>query len=629
MTASAKKLLVLTKSRIEELLMAGRVAARTLYSREGGFFVVVETGHETAFTANVGGARGLKIVVSPEGIIALSRGDVRQTLWLFWAMLWHELGHVMFTDMTFRPIDAAAAGDRDLLAFMMKVQNILEDPKIEESISILVETRYGYYEWVRPREVFARLRDWYWMPLAKKYQDRGTAESLVDYLLLRGRVGEANVAPCAAFEARRSWLAPALGEAFAEPDPSKRQAKQAEIARRIWASFPKEKRSGKPSFDPAACLKSPFGEMGGPVFGGMAQQAPGSGQGSAGGAPQSGDGKGSGKGSGNGAGDGDGLLSSAPAEGEWNSALDSARDHVWLDMREEVIYPQSLRREAEERLDKAIPVAADVADYLKLFEGRKRPRWESGYRSGDRLDVRAIVAGKAQGLPRLDIFKRKVPGGRMPDVAVTVLVDCSGSMRGLDDRAAIASEAAFAMAWACDEAKVPLQILSFGRIGGGCRDGTEMTVVHKRFEEPLDDALPRILGTDANRGGAFRPIPEIILSDGSRARSMRWMDNAEEVSLWHIWQRLKKVNHEHKLVIVFCDGQTRGSRAALKGVVRGMEEDGIGVIGVGILSEDVGKTSSDPDPLYPHHRVFGSEKELRNGLAPFLLETLEILVTEE
>lgn len=627
MTVSAKKLLVLTKSRIEELLMAGRVAARTLYSREGGFYVVVETGHETAFTANVGGARGLKIVVSPEGIIALSRGDVRQTLWLFWAMLWHELGHVMFTDMTFRPIDAAAAGDRDLLAFMMKVQNILEDPKIEDAISILVETRYGYYEWVRPREVFARLRDWYWMPLAKKYQDRGTAESLVDYLLLRGRVGEANVAPCAAFEARRAWLALALDEAFAEPDPSKRQAKQAEIARRIWASFPKEKRSGKPSFDPAACLKSPFGEMGGPVFGGMAQQAPGSGQGSAGGAPQGGDGKGSGKGAGDGAGDGDGLLSSAPAEGEWSSALDSARDHVWLDMREEVIYPQSLRREAEERLDKAIPIAADVADYLKLFEGRKRPRWESGYRSGDRLDVRAIVAGKAQGLPRLDIFKRKVPGGRMPDVAVTVLVDCSGSMRG--DKATIASEAAFAMAWACDEAKVPLQILSFGRIGGGCRNGTEMTVVHKRFEEPLDDALPRILGANANRGGAFRPIPEIILSDGSKVQSMHWMDNAEEVSLWHIWQRLKKVNHEHKLVIVFCDGQTRGSRAALKGVVRGMEEDGIGVIGVGILSEDVGKTSADPDPLYHHNRVFGSEKELRNGLAPFLLETLEVLVTEE
>ena len=105
----------------------------------------------------------------------------------------------------------------------------------------------------------------------------------------------------------------------------------------------------------------------------------------------------------------------------------------------------------------------------------------------------------------------------------------------------------------------------------------------------------------------------------SQKRIPTFCGNSEEVNIYYIWQKLKKVKHKTKILFVLCDGGTTGSRANLREVVSRMEaEDGIIVIGVGILSSDV-------VGIYSHVKVFPTQKELNDGLAAFLVETLDSL----
>ena len=85
--------------------------------------------------------------------------------------------------------------------------------------------------------------------------------------------------------------------------------------------------------------------------------------------------------------------------------------------------------------------------------------------------------------------------------------------------------------------------------------------------------------------------------------------------MWHIWQKLKKVDHEMKIVFVICDGMTCGSRAKLQQVIEDMENDNILVIGIGIMCSEV-------QDSYLHCKVFDSIEEIQKGLAPFILDTI-------
>ena len=63
------------------------------------------------------------------------------------------------------------------------------------------------------------------------------------------------------------------------------------------------------------------------------------------------------------------------------------------------------------------------------------------------------------------------------------------------------------------------------------------------------------------------------------------------------------------------DGETVGSQAALRKIVETIEDSGIPVIGIGILSNAV-------ERAYKERKVFKSMKDLQVNLADFLIETL-------
>ena len=67
--------------------------------------------------------------------------------------------------------------------------------------------------------------------------------------------------------------------------------------------------------------------------------------------------------------------------------------------------------------------------------------------------------------------------------------------------------------------------------------------------------------------------------------------------------------------MVLCDGATTGSRDSLKRIIRQIEDDGIIVIGLGIMCSEVAN-------IYPRHKLFASMEELERELPQYLIDTL-------
>ena len=107
----------------------------------------------------------------------------------------------------------------------------------------------------------------------------------------------------------------------------------------------------------------------------------------------------------------------------------------------------------------------------------------------------------------------------------------------------------------------------------------------------------------------------------SERRIPTFCGNSEEVNLFHIWKKFRKVPHKTKLMFVFCDGATTGSRDSLKTVIKRMEQDNIFVIGIGLMAPEV-------QTIYPHHRVFNSYDEMQRELSPYLVKTLSEFATK-
>ena len=91
--------------------------------------------------------------------------------------------------------------------------------------------------------------------------------------------------------------------------------------------------------------------------------------------------------------------------------------------------------------------------------------------------------------------------------------------------------------------------------------------------------------------------------------------NSEEINLYYIWKRFQKVKHKTKILMVLCDGATTGSRDSLKRIIKQIEDDGIIVIGIGIMCSEVAS-------LYPRHKLFNSAEELDRDLPQYLIDTL-------
>ena len=158
---------------------------------------------------------------------------------------------------------------------------------------------------------------------------------------------------------------------------------------------------------------------------------------------------------------------------------------------------------------------------------------------------------------------------------------------------------------ACDWCNIPFEVNAFTKTSDSW-SGISITITEKAFEDSFENSKPYFAINDSDLIGGLQSHITIPTFHG----------NSEEVNIYYIGEKFKRVKHKTKLMFVLCDGMTTGSRNELREVITRLEADyGIIVVGIGVLDNGVIGT-------YHHTKVFNTMEELETELAPYLIDTL-------
>ena len=623
------------KMRIAMVAGPSRPINLTFNARESGAYTALDGKSKEKMRIVIGGQMIKKVAGLPDTFSNREtvKSLIKNIILSFYALINHELGHDIFTDMKDRSIiDYPEAKYR---GFIHNTFNILEDQVIEFNMEMLYRKEFTYD--INPRVYFDFMIEQLFIPQGAEYKDDGTQAGFLNYLLLFMRIGKDKIKnKCAVWEKYEADLIPLIRNVVAELDPTERIHKTITLCEWIIENIKEfdwempepdedEKVSGKAAGTPIAGAKA--GSTGMPMPGGTPGGSPSG--------SSSGDSEGAGA-TGEDDGDGESEEGASSKEDEdedekddeedgADSAYDSSRvedtvdedifdevfndvihdgdDHEWAIAKDEyeVINPDIVDK-INDDIDKFSDVINDVSNFLKLFKGRIKPMRMEGLTSG-RLSARRAMADEASGGGSLRVFKKKVSRGKDADLVVSLVTDNSGSMSG--EKSHICHKACLALAQACDWAGIPFEVNAFTKTHDGW-DGISCTITEKALEDDFEKSKPYFAVNDSDLIRGLKSVRYIPTFRG----------NSEEVNLYYIWQKFRKVKHRTKLMFVLCDGETTGSRNDLKTVVSKMEaEDGIIVIGVGILCRTV-------VDIYNHAKVFNNMSELETDLAPYLIDTL-------
>ena len=561
----------------------------------------------------------------------------------FYALVYHELGHDIYTDMNSTEI--IEYPEAKYRGFMHNMFNILEDQVIEYCMQLLFKKDYPYD--VNPQVYFNFMIDSLFSSQGESYTDDKTQMGFLNYVLLFLRIGEKKIRnKCEIFEKYRGDLIPLMKNVLQEPNGTKRVHNTVVLCEWIVKNIT-EFSWEMPAPDPKSILSGktakgtgiPAPSEGGFMPGGKKKGAP-SPEGSTSDKEVSEtesddeddeeepdkdgeDGKG-----GDGAEPGDKEEPEDDDEGDdddededfgesrvekeidediydevFNDVLRDGDDHEWCIAKDEYeVVDSGLIDKIDKIIDENTPTIKEVSDFLTLFKGRIKPIRTEGMTSG-RLSVRRAIKEEISGGCSTRIFQRKLARGRAADLVVSLVTDNSGSMIG--KKSQICSRACIMLAQACDWSGIPFEINAFTKTSD-TDSGISFTITEKGFEDSFESSKPFLAINDSGLIGGLRSERYIPTFAG----------NSEEVNLYYIWQKLKKSKHKTKLMFVLCDGGTTGSRDSLRTVVRQMqEESGIIVIGIGILDTSV-------VGIYDNVKVFRTMKELEDELGPYLIDTL-------
>ena len=549
---------------------------------------------------------------------------------------YHEVGHVRFSDMKSK--DIVDYPKEKYRAMLHTLFNIEEDVVLESMVSHVL--------W-DARACFSMAVNNLFVPQAAAYRDGKTAADFFQYLLLISRCGRSAMGGTNAVYDKYKEIEPMWLDILTTVNPTARLKKVVQFGEWLIAHVkeikweetpePKEKKSGSSEFPAGGSEEggSKDGE-GGEGSGGSASSrlkeemekrlskkwsTDGGSPDKGGKEAEGGDSptkKPSSKGGkdvwedvgSDGTASDDGTPGSEPQElidqifddflGDWGMR------HEWRTRHDFEVRDPHLVEKIDQCIEKFIDPINDVSRFLKLFKGRRKPKSLSGFPRG-KLDVRRAMKEDIRDTGSTKLFRQEVKRGKDTDLAIWLLGDNSGSMSG--EKARLATQAILTLAQACDYADVPFCSSCFTKTSDSS-DGTSITIIQKDFNESFEATKPYFAVNDSKLIDGLKQIIPCHTFQG----------NSEEVNIWHVWQRFKLVDHTTKILFVMCDGGTTGSPEKLKKVIHAREDDGIVVIGIGIMASEVGA-------LYPHHKLFHSTKELQEGLATYLVETLEAFVT--
>lgn len=542
----------------------------------------------------------------------------------------HEMGHNLFTDMVSK--DIVEYKDPSKRGLLHNLFNIIEDYVVEENMVLYYKKNRPYD--VSPRRFFDFTINSLFEPQAERYKDTGaTAGNFMQYLLLLLRCGKSAIKETnAVFEAHKTEFVPKLQEVLMTADATARLKATVALGEWMFENIPeikweieeppaKEKKSGSlpaeggmPSGESAIGSGVGSEELGERLGSGSKSTGKAEGTDKGGGTPEEGgedteEDKEEESSSSSGGEDGEDKSAPMPefeADDEitdevFNDEIHDGDDHEFVIAKDEYTYDGALISELDEELEKVSPAAQDVSKFLTLFKGRTRPRMQDGFTKG-KVNLRRAMQDEMRDGCDLKLFRQPVRKGRDTDAAFWLLGDNSGSMSGSKSR--VCAKGILTMAQACDWAKVPFCASCFTKTCDSYT-GTCITIIEKDFEDEFEKAKPYFginSSSTIDRLHSDKYIPTFA-------------GNSEEINLFYIWKRFQRVNHKTKILMVLCDGATTGSRDSLKRIIRQIEDDGIIVIGLGIMCSEVAN-------IYPRHKLFGSMEELESELPQYLIDTL-------
>lgn len=291
-----------------------------------------------------------------------------------------------------------------------------------------------------------------------------------------------------------------------------------------------------------------------------------------------------------------------------------SRDHDQFMKPEPVPGTETKALEVADRIEReTATMTGQLANqFRRLFAAQEQVLNVGGMRGG-RLQASALHR-LAAGDDRV-FFRREEHTST--DTAVSLLVDCSGSMESAN-KIDVALTSAYAFSMTLERVGIANEVLGFTTRDDGFGDDES---VYERFHRETD-ALGRSFSRyEPIRMLEFKTFDERLRMTRQRFAAMRqemmWspgrpadtQNNVDGESLLYGAQRLLKRRERRKVMIVFSDGEpaAQGVRNHLCNhlhqVVQDITKSGVETLGIGILSKEV-------KHYYPKHVVLNAVSEL-------------------
>lgn len=237
-------------------------------------------------------------------------------------------------------------------------------------------------------------------------------------------------------------------------------------------------------------------------------------------------------------------------------------------------------------------------DLERAIAARSASTWSAGHRSG-RLHSSALARLTAFNDDRA--FRRKHVNNTK-DVAVSLLVDCSGSMNGMKIRTA--AFAAYGLSSVLDRMNINHEVLGFTTLKAIQKEAreeeTRLGVRYARQQSlyiPVLKSYGERLSTESKK--RFAALPDVY-----------WLnENVDGESVQVAATRLMQRRESRKILIVLSDGQPAcpgdflALQRHLKKVVKDVERQGVDVLGLGIMSDA-------PKHFYPKYTLLNNLSDL-------------------
>lgn len=248
-----------------------------------------------------------------------------------------------------------------------------------------------------------------------------------------------------------------------------------------------------------------------------------------------------------------------------------------------------------------LPIIEKLENDLRdIFVARRASRWQSGFRTGKRIDIKTRIQEKAKGVSAVESKawqKRELPSEK--DYAISILVDLSGSMSN-GGKIQETFKALIVLTEVLNKLSIRTEILGFN----------DRLYEYQTFGENLSREIRESMG------GVLR---EVDNHNGGRADF-----NDDGWALRETSKRLAKQKSTEKFIMVLSDGvpeestQHKGEEFDLNRVVNHiMQESDQKIIGLGI-----GSGTSHVEKFYPNSLANIDVKEMAKKLAGVISEMI-------